>query len=235
MKREILAASLVLIVISVADDRRSRLDSDPDVVYLNEHLKKPIELRVIKEAPIFSDKEGQRPLGSITTNQKVVLQAMTDKAYRVSAKTSGNKTVGWVAPWAFASKDPEFVENLQDLYERQLEVERLIANAEVAIGMTMDEVARALGEPTKTKVKQSRDGRSGTWEFITYEDVETYNYVRNPASGQVFRQLAHVEREERGKQVIEFENEVVTTIEETEAASGSGSVKIVVPPLLWRW
>lgn len=219
---------------AMAESRRSLLDSDPDVVYLEEHLDHPIELRVIKPAPIFSDKEGKRSLGTVSANQKVTLEAMTDRAYRVSAKTGGNKVKGWVAPWAFASKDPNFVENLRKLYERQLEVGKLIAENKAAIGMTVEEVEKALGAPTKTKARQTEKGRSGSWEFIDYEEVSHYNYVRDPRTGRVFRQLSHVTREEKGKTIIEFEDEVVTAIEQSENRGG-GAVKIVVPPVVFVW
>lgn len=225
---------LALTIAVPAEQRRSLLDSDPDVVYLDQHLDKPIELRVIKEAPIFSDKEGRRELGTVVADQKVTLEAMTDRAYRVTAATKGNKIKGWVAPWAFASKDPDFVENLKKLYERQLEVAKLIKEEKAAIGMTVDEVSKALGSPTKTKVRQTEKGRTGSWEFIDYEEVPHYTYVRNPTTGEVYRQLAYVTREEKGKTVIEFEDEVVTAIEQSENRGG-GDVKIVVPPVIFSW
>lgn len=221
-------------VVATAQSRRSLLDNDPDVIYLEEHVEKPIELMIIKEAPIFGDKDGQRRLGNVKPDQKVFLQAMTDKAYRVTAKTGGNKVNGWVAPWAFASKDPKFVDNLKKLYERQLEVAKLIEAGRPAIGMTVEEVGKALGKPTKTTARQTEKGRTGIWEFITYDEISHYNYVRDPLTGKVFRQLSHVTREEKGKIVVEFENEVVTAIEETENDEGGG-VKIIVPPIIFGW
>ena len=215
-----------------AEPRRSLLDSDPGVVYLEEHLERPIELMVVQEAPIYSDKDGKVRLGTIATDQKVVLQAITDRAYRVSARTGGNKVTGWVGPHAFASKDPNFVENLRKLYERQIEVAKLIAGKRAAIGMSLDEVGKALGSPSKTSVRQTGKGRSGRWEFVDYEEIPHYTYVRDPASGRVFRQLSHVTKEERGKTVVEFSDDVVTAIEETENREG-GQVKIVVPPVLF--
>jgi len=53
-------------------------------------------------------------------------------------------------------------------------------------------------------------------------------------TGRIFRQYSHTTREEIGKVVIEFENEVVTAIEESEN-NGGGKVKIVMPPLIFAW
>ncbi len=219
----------------MAPAQRSLLDSDPEVIYLANHVDRPVELRIIKEAPIFSDKEGKRRLGTVSTDQKVVLEAMTDRAYKVTARTGGNKVNGWVAPWAFASKDPEFVDNLKKLYERQMTVAGLIAEHRAAVGMTLDEVSLALGEPGKTKVRQTEKGRSGSWEFIDYDEVSHYTYHRDPLTGKTFRRFSHITREEKGKTVVEFENGIVTAIEQTEDRLAGGGVKIVIPPVVFGW
>ena len=231
--------SLLLVLgvsmLSHAQRDRSLLDSDPDVLYLQDHLDDPLELRIIKPAPIYSDKEGKRKLGTVTKDQKVHLEAMTDEAYRVTAKTGGNQVKGWVAPWAFASKDPDFVENLKKYYERQLEVRKLIEEGRVALGMDLDEVNQALGNPSKTKQRQTKKGLSGSWEYVDYEEVKHYNYIRDPHSGQVYRKFSHATREEKGKTVVEFEDDVVTAIEESENLDRPGRVKIVVPPIVFDW
>lgn len=218
-----------------ADRKPSLLDSDPEVVYLAAHVDDAVELKVVKEAPIYGDKEGRRPLGTVVTGQTVELQAMTARAYRVSARTTGNKVVGWVAPWAFSAEDPDFVANLKQFYERQIEVAKLIESGTAAVGMTLDEVGQALGEPTRRKVRRTGDGEGGRWEFIAYEEVSHYRLVRDPVNGRLFRQLSHVTKEERGKTVVEFENDVVTAIEESESDEGTGRVKIVIPPVVWGW
>src|SRR5690606_22326303 len=115
MKAGILTLMVVLALPALAqvnrNERRSLLDSDPEVVYMERTLKQPITLTVVKEAPVFSDKEGKHRLGFLKADKKVTREAMTDKVYRVRGQGTGDGIAGWVAPWAFASKDPEFVEN----------------------------------------------------------------------------------------------------------------------------
>lgn len=229
-----LLLSLFLPASAQTRQRKSLLDRDPDVIHLAEHVKKPIELRVIKEAPVYSDKNGNRKLGMLKADQTVVLEAMTDKAYKVRGDGTKNGISGWVGPHAFASKDPDFVENLKKLHARQLEVQALIDQKQLAIGMTMEEAGKVRGTPTKTKVKQTDKGQSGRWEYVDYEQVSHYNYIRDPISGQVFKQLSYVTQEEKGKTVIEFENGVVSSIEESEQVPGA-AVKIVVPPVIFVW
>jgi hypothetical protein len=215
-------------------ERPSLLDADPAVVYLDQTVKAPIELEIIKEAPVFGDKEGSHRLGFIKAGQKVKLEAITDKVYRVRGQGTKDGIAGWVAPWAFSSKDPQFVENLKKLYARQIEVQSMIATHQVAIGMTIDEVALSLGKPTKTSMRRTGTGQSGTWEFIDYEEQKNYATRVDPATGQIFRQLVSITQVEKGKTSVEFENEIVSAIQESEDHHG-GNVRIIVPPLIFGW
>lgn len=215
-------------------ERKSLLNSDPDVVYLEQTLKKPIQLKVFKEAPVFSDKEGTHRLGTLKANQSVRLEAITKKVYRVRGQGTHDGIAGWVAPWAFSTNDPDFVENLKKLYERQIQVQALIAAKSIAVGMTLEEVTLSLGTPTKTSVRKTGSGQSGRWDYIIYEDVKNYVTEIDRTTGAAYRRLASVTREEKGKTVVEFENDVVTAIEESES-NEDGNVRIVVPPLIFRW
>ena len=215
-------------------ERASKLDSDPDVVYLEKTGYAPIELNVIKEAPVFSDKEGSHRLGFLKADQKVKVEAITDKVYKVRGQGTHDGIAGWVAPWAFAAKDPEFVANLKKLYARQIDVQNLIAARQVAIGMTITEVGLSLGKPTKTNMRRTATGQSGSWEFIDYEEVKHYVNRVDPVTGNIFRQLSYVEQVEKGKTTIEFENEIVSAIQESENRGG-GNVRIIVPPLIFGW
>lgn len=214
--------------------RKSLLDTDPSVVYMEQALKKPVELKVIKEAPVFSDKEGKQRLGTLKADQTVRLEAITDKIYRVRGQGTREGISGWVAPWAFSSTDPEFVANLKQLYQRQIQVQALIENKQVAAGMTLDEVALAKGKPTKTSLRKTATGQSGRWEFIEYEEIKNYVTEIDRVTGQAYRRLVSVTQEEKGKTAVEFENDTVTAVEESEDRKG-GNVRIIVPPVIFHW
>ena len=126
------------------------------------------------------------------------------------------------------------MDKLKALYDRQMAVQRLIAENKVAIGMTMVEVGKSRGEPTKTTVRKTKDGQVGVWEYIDYEEVKNYVTRVDPVSGFVYRQLASITREEKGKTVIEFVGDTVTAFEESEHRKG-GQVRILVPPIDCRW
>lgn len=214
--------------------RKSLLDSEPDVVYTEEFTDKKIELLAIDSGVVYATKKGGRKLGVLKLNSKAKLVGFTDRAYKIEGQATHAGISGWVSPKALASKDKDFVENLKKVYERQLEVRELIANHEVAIGMSMDEVAAAMGRPTKTKVRRTAKGQSGKWEYIDYEEVAHYQNVRDPFNGVIYRQLTHTTKEELSKLVVEFEQDVVVALEESENNDG-GRVRIVVPPLIVGW
>lgn len=218
----------------IKSDRKSLLNSDPGVVYLEELVDPPIKLKVVKEAPVYADKEGNRRLGYLKADQSVTLEGMTEKVYRVRGQGTHNGIAGWVAPWAFSHPEKDFVDKLKQFYERQIAVTEIIEAKGIAIGMTLDEVAQSRGKPTKTSVRRTAEGETGSWEFIDYEEVKHYITRIDPVSGQAFRQLSHVTHEEKGKSVVEFANGIVTALEETEN-NGGGSVRIIVPPLVLNW
>ena len=213
------------------------LEQDPDVVYLDQDFDEEFILKVVKDAPVYSDKEGRHRLGTLKANQKVKLEAMTNRAYKVRGKGVRDGIAGWVAPWAFAPtwKDDDFVGNLKKLYKRQQEVKKLIADHRVVVGMTLDEVQKALGKPSKTTLRKTDKGETGAWEYVDYEEVKYYTTVRDPYTGQFYRTLSHVVQEEKGHTKVEFENGVVTAVEESEDHNGGGNVRIVVPPMVFGW
>ncbi len=215
-------------------ERRSLLDDDPEVVYLKDVFEEPLKLEVIKEAPVYSDREGNRKLGTIKAGQKVKIEAITDKIYRIRSLDFRNGISGWVGPWAFKAKDPKFAENLKQLYERQILVQKLIAEKKVAIGMTMEEVSKSRGEPTKTSLRKTKEGQVGSWEYIDYDEEKNYITKTDPRTGFIYRELVSVTQVEKGKTIIEFEGDTVTALEESEHRKG-GDLRIIVPPIVCGW
>jgi len=216
------------------DERKSLLDDDPEVVYLENVVKEPIKLKVIKEAPVYSDKDGNHRLGFLRADQTVELEGMTAKAYRVRGKGTKYGIAGWVPPWAFSHPEKDFVAKLKKLYERQIVVNEIIKEQGIAIGMTLDEVAQSRGRPTKTSIRRTAKGEAGSWEYIDFDEVKHYITRIDPVSGQAYRQFSHITREETGKTVVEFEDGLVTALEESEN-NGPGNVRIIVPPLVFQW
>lgn len=214
---------------------KSLLNSDPDVVYLDEHLAKPLVLKTIKDAPVFSDRNGVNRVSTLKAGQKVKLEAITDRIYRIRTLGKYDKFSGWCGPWAFeCEKDEEFVAHLKEFYERQMAVAKLIAAKEVAVGMTMDEVTLALGKPTKTSMRKTANGNTGLWEYVVTDEVKNYVTRTDPRTGAVYRQAVSVSQIEKSRTNVEFTDNIVSAVEVSKDTGGS-TTRIVVPPLVFGW
>jgi hypothetical protein len=225
---------LIAPLIGAPDDRKSGLDDDPEVVYLEHYTSIPITFLTIEDTAIYASKKGRssRKLGTFSSGTSVQLLAMNENAYRISGKGKYGLLKGWVSPKSLASKDPKFVENLQKLYERQMKVKALIENKQVAIGMSLSEVLQSLGEPTKREDRVTKDGKSGTYEFIQFDEQKHYRYVTDPRTGNIYKQLSHITTEEKSNITVEFEKNLVTAITAKED-KGPGKINIIVPPIIF--
>jgi len=216
--------------------KKSGLDNDPEVVYLKYYTSIPIKFLTIEDTALYSSKKGKssRKLGTFKSGTSVQLLAMDENAYRISGKGKYGLLKGWVNPKSLASLDPKFVENLQNLYVRQMKVAALIKNKQVAIGMSLSEVLQSLGQPTKRQDRVTKDGRSGKYEFIKFDEQKHYRYVTDPRTKQVYRQLSHVTTEEKSNITVEFESNIVTAITAKED-NGPGKINIIVPPIIFEF
>jgi len=215
--------------------RKSLLENDPEVVYLSQFLDKPVMLTVAKDVSIFSDKNGKLKVGTLVAGQEVPLEAISEKACRVRGKGTRNDVVGWVSPRAFATDDPDFVANLKKFYDRQMAVKKLIEDKQAAVGMTVAEVGQALGKPTKTAIRKNANGETGSWEFIEYKTINHYTTEIDRLTGRFYRRLAYSTYEEKSRTVVEFTDGLVSAVEESENHQRGANVRIVVPPIVFRW
>lgn len=213
---------------------KSSLNNDPEVLEL-ENFSTPIQLLLVADTAIYASKSGNRSrkLGTLTSGSSVQLIAMTENVYRISGKGKYGKLKGWVSPRSLASKDPDFVENLKKLYQRQIKVNEFIANKQVAIGMTIKEVKQALGQPTKKEATITKDGSSGTYQYIQNEQEKHYRYVSDHLTGQIFKQLSHVTTIEKSNTSIDFVNDVVTAII-TKDNNSEREINSIAPPIYFR-
>ncbi|MDP0490388.1 MAG: hypothetical protein Q7Q71_05000 [Verrucomicrobiota bacterium JB023] len=213
------------------DGRRSLIDSDPDVIYVADLVPKAQEVEVAVTEPgvVYATKNGGRKLG-VLEGGKVRLIGFDDRA----CKVQGQGKIGWVKPSILKAPEGNLWEQLQTVYEREMTVKKLIEAGEIALGMTRDEVCQVMGEPTKKTTRRTAEGMSGTLEFIDFEEIKHYEPYRDPYTGAVYQRYSHTTQEEKSKVVVEFENDAVKAIEESESDEG-GDVKIVVRPVVWWW
>jgi len=212
------------------DPRKSDLVKEDGAVYMQELLEEEIEITITKEAPAYTNLTGQRWIGTMKGNQKGVLLAVSDKAYRVRGRAQQGQIAGWISKAAVSGLNKDFDENVKKYFERHQIVSQLISNNQVALGMTVSEVCQSIGDPNQRSSKVTKEGRTDTLEFVTYDRIPQTSIARDQF-GRPFQTTTYIQVE-TGRVTIEFEQDMVSSIAESEGTDfGQGGVKIVPPPI----
>ncbi len=220
-----------IVKIEREDRTKSELVKEEGAIYLEGMVEEEVVVRVTSAAPVYANLKGERWMGNLVPEQNAVLLAVGEKAYRVRGRAQQGQVAGWISKAAVTGLPEDFEENLRQYHARYLIVSELIENHQVALGLTMEEVMSSLGPPDKRSSKLNAEGRSDVLEFISYQRVPQTTTSTN-GLGQPVSVTTYVEVE-AGRVVVEFANDVVTTITESEGLNFSNArLDITIPPLV---
>ena len=206
------AASLLSLLPTVQADLPG-LPRERNAIYLEDFFDQPYRLRVLQDAAIFYNPDLARFLGTLRHGQLVELQAIDDKQglLRVKGQATQGQVAGWIEAKYLTALDPAFVVGLRRSLERRKEVATLTANGEIALGMTMDEVAATLGQPVKKTEHSDAGGVVESWEYLRYvtvpRTVTSYDGYGRPYSALVYQKVP------AGSYTASFNNGVVSAID----------------------
>lgn len=220
-----------VVTIEREDRTRSDLVQEEGAIYLEGMVEPEVVVRVSTQVPAYTTLQADRWIGTLAPNQNAVLLAVSEKAYRVRGKAKQGQIAGWVSKAAVTGLPEGFEENLREYYERYQVVQELIDNHQVALGMRVDEVIASIGPPDKRSSQLDADGRTDQLEYISYERVPQ-TVTGYDAFGRLVPTTRYVEVES-GRVTIDFENETVTSISESEGIdlAGANGYAIVPPPV----
>lgn len=214
-----------------APRRSSLLAPEAGTIDVEGLLKKPVVLKVLQESPIYSRSVLDRAIGSMAPGTLVTLVGLSDTSYRVRGRARHGDVSGWMRIPDLLSPDPNLAANLKKVYERQKQVEELIAKHQVALGMTSEEVLASMGKPERKSSKLNALGKEEKFEYVVYDKVPQTTTGLN-AFGQLVQTVVYV-KVETGVLSISFKDNIVDSIEETKGNPlGGGGVKIVPTPLI---
>ena len=108
----------------------------------------------------------------------------------------------------------------------------LIENNEIALGMTIDEIAESIGRPSRKSSKLNKGGREDIYEYVTYKRIPQSRYVRDQR-GNLYRDTYYI-KVESGKLTVTFKDKIADSIEETEGGEAGGQIRIVPAPIIIR-
>lgn len=246
----------VLLLAGLAAAMARPIVREPGAIYLSDFHDRLPRYRLIAPAPCYFEATMKRYAGTLRFPQAVQLDAISaDGMLRVR----GNAQQGGVAAWI----EPQYVTGLPENYlqialqaeQRRRQVEELIAQGEVAIGMTLEEVGRSLGKPQKRSSRTSREGATQTFEYIKYklipQTVYTPAYVQSLTgyrpepgkkletvvvrSGYGYDASTVYVKVPVGTVTVGFVNGLVETVEESEGTLAGANASLVVPPVNLVW
>ena len=225
-------------------------------IYLSDFDLEPLRIALREPAPCYFELNAKRYAGTLRFPQAVRLDAVAPNGMlRVRGNAKQGGVAAWVDPAYLEPLPTDFVANLQRAEERRREVEALIARNEVAIGMTLDEVARSLGKPQKRSSRTSRDGSSQVFEYVRYKlipqtvyspaYVESITGIRpDPRArletvvvrgGYGYNASTVYVKVPVGTITVAFTDGIVESIEESEGTLVGADASIVVPPVNLVW
>jgi hypothetical protein len=204
---------------------------DPGVIYLADFDLKPVKLRVLEAAPTAFDHTGTRYAGTLKAGQDVELQAVGENLLRVRGRAQQGQILAWVSPDFLSPLPDGFITSLRASNDRRIAVENLIANREVAIGMTLDEVERSIGRPNKRSTRTNADRTEHTWEYVRYANIPQQTTVVG-SDGVATIGTVWV-KTPVGTLTLNISDGIVASMDESEGAITQGvQTTIVAPPVL---
>jgi len=217
---------------SSAQSGKSRLaaNTEPGALYMEDILPRPVKLTVGAEAPIYYQNDMQRVLGNMAPGTPVQLVAMTETSYKVRGRARHGDVAGWMRTDDLRNPDPKLQEKLKAFYERQKQVDELVTNHQVALGMTSEEVKLSLGNPSRKSSRITAAGREESLEYSIFDRVPQTVTGRD-AVGNLVQNVIYV-RVEVGRLTVSFKDGAVSEIQETVGNPlGSGGIRIVPGPI----
>ncbi len=236
MKAPFLALGLALLTISAfaatATPRGgSALPREVGAIYFEDLGIKPVKLAVIGEAAVYSQITNGNYLGILRRGTSAEVLAISDTAIRVRGTAQQGGVAGWVPATGLTPLKADFIESVKKNAQRKADVEALIAKGEVALNMTHEEVTSALGKPQKKNSKLDAKGRQEVWEFIRYTRIPQETPGLDPQGRPVIT-IVYV-KVPAGKLSVTFENNLVSSLEQTEGTPDvAPPVRLVPAPVV---
>ncbi len=231
MRLHPLPALLTLAAASITTATAEPIIREPGAIYLSDFDAKPLRLKVLQPAPAYFDHEGNRYVGTLRVPQTVEIQAVSDRAYRVRGNAQQGQILGWVGPGYLEAIPDETLTAFRQSEERRITVAALIAENEVAMGMTPEEVQLSIGDPQKRSTKTTVEGVQLTWDFVKYATIPQQTNVVGP-NGVVTIATTYV-KTPIGRLSVAFKDGIVDSIDQSEGTTLEGTqTTVVAPPIL---
>lgn len=243
------AVMAIVMIFCEAAPANAPIVREHGAIYLSDFGEKPLQAELRRPIPCFFDSSMQRYAGTLRFPQTVAVEAFAPNICRIRGEARQGGVAAWIPTSELDGLPEGIFAQLQKAEERRKTVESLIAQNEVAIGMTADEVLRSVGKPQKKSSRADAETTSEKWEYIKYDLIPQTLYgpsyvqkniqfqgrngaVKSINTGQtVFTGSTVLTKVPVGTLTISFEGGVVSSIEQSEGTLAERDISIVVPPV----
>lgn len=205
---------------------------EPGTFYFSDASEKPF-FSPLKYATIsYIDPTESRYAGTLRFPQKVEVLAIRDHLAKIRGMAQQGQVAAWIDLDALEGITPELLTSLNSIIERKKQVDELIKQNEVAIGMTMEEVQKSIGKPQKTTRRATASGSDELWEYIHYKYLPQQNIVNTPYGPSTYTTYVKIAD---GTLEVTAKDGIVSAIAQTEGTATTPAPAIVVPPIYYQY
>ena len=193
------------------------------VLYFEGNLPDKVTTTLNAATTVYLHRDFQMVLASLGQGQEIELIGMSPEGYLLKTNYRNNTITGWIRPEDLPTGiDPTLFKTAKKNQARHDAVAVAITNKSVIQGMTPDEVKQSVGRPEQTSSHTDANGSVLTWVFTTYREEPQYYYALD-ALGRSVLQTYYV-KVPVGQLIVNFENGMVTSVEEHKTDSRSPGV-----------
>jgi hypothetical protein len=184
-----------------------------------------VQLVAATDLPLHVDRGARRVLDVLSAGQTLTVLGMDRFGLQVRGRGRNGSLTGWVGQKKVFADKPKALANLRTFYERQLEIEQLVAENRPAIGMSLPELKRLLGEPTTHKISATEEGQTESLVWILKKPVDLNELLAVGTDEDVLKMEVEVGRVE-----VELTGGLATSIQRN-IEGGAGAIPTVIPPV----
>ena len=180
---------------------------------------------ITKDLPLYVDRRAGRVLDVLAARQTLTVLAMDRFGLKVRGRGKNGLLTGWVGQKkAFPGSDKQLA-TMRAFYERQLRIEKLVAEKRPALGMNLAELRRILGKPTNHMVGADEEGRTEFLTWIIKQAVDLNEVLSLGTDAEVLKMEVEVGRVE-----VELAKGLAKAIN-LNVDKGATDIPTVVPPV----
>lgn len=196
------------------------------VIELSGFAEDELNLRfaISAKLPLYVNRSAGRVL-DVLAPQVLTVLAMDRYGLKVRGRGKNGPLTGWIGQKKAFPGDAKQIKKLSAFYDRQLRINKFTAEKRPAIGMSLAELKRILGNPTNHMVGDGEKGRTESLTWIIKQKVDLNELLAAGTDDDVLKMEVEVGRVE-----VTIAHGLAKFIN-MNVDGGAADIPTVVPPI----